>query len=148
MFSIYLITNTNNKRQYIGSTGRCPASRWARHMSALKHSIHPNKELQKDWDAGSITHFTFNVLEQVDDKSRAQQLEAQMVSKLKNAYNDFYHPQGKEGTNGNARLTPDNVKTIRELLKTMPVGKIAEKFGVTHPLICNIRNGKRFAWVE
>jgi hypothetical protein len=48
---------------------------------------------------------------------------------------------------GISKLKEDDVRKIRELIGTMSMGKIADKFGVTKSNISYIKRGKSWSWL-
>lgn len=63
---IYIITNTESTKVYIGSTVNLK-QRWAIHKSRLHHGNHVNPHLQAAWDFYGGDTFEFGVLEYLDD---------------------------------------------------------------------------------
>lgn len=62
MAVVYQIRNTVNNKVYIGSTINV-ASRKKNHFYRLRKGIHPNKNLQKDWNNYDEKCFVFEILE-------------------------------------------------------------------------------------
>jgi group I intron endonuclease len=65
---IYVITNTINGNQYVGSAKDIYV-RWRIHKSNLKYQIHHSTHLQRAWEKYGANAFTFAVIERVDDLS-------------------------------------------------------------------------------
>lgn len=55
---IYMITNTTNGKQYVGS-GRCLRDRFAAHRRQLRAGTHHSQKLQRAWDKHGEFSFTF-----------------------------------------------------------------------------------------
>jgi group I intron endonuclease len=66
---IYQIRNIVNGKLYIGSTQNIE-TRWRQHQRALKVEKHCNKYLQHAWIAYGKSNFKFEILEEVNDKSK------------------------------------------------------------------------------
>lgn len=62
---VYRILNTNNGRQYIGSTHRFK-SRWTTHQKDLIEGNHHCKSLQRDFDKCGTDSFNFEIVEVVE----------------------------------------------------------------------------------
>ncbi len=63
---VYLITNDNNGKVYVGSAVRL-SRRCNEHISLLRGGNHPNRHLQRSWDKHGADAFSFSVLEVVDE---------------------------------------------------------------------------------
>lgn len=62
---IYKITNTKNKKIYIGQTTKSnPNLRWKSHQYKLRAGIHHNSHLQSAWNKYGQDCWTFEVLEE------------------------------------------------------------------------------------
>lgn len=62
MKGIYIITNTKNKKHYIGKSTDI-TKRWKRHLSELKSNKHHNVMLQNDFNKFGENYFNFNIIE-------------------------------------------------------------------------------------
>ena len=62
MIGVYLITNIQNNKNYVGKSLNIE-SRWKTHISHLKLKKHINADLQKEWDEYGEDTFTFKLLE-------------------------------------------------------------------------------------
>lgn len=60
-FYIYSITNTTNKKRYIGSTVST-SGRWKKHKWELNKGIHSNEHLQRAWKKSGAKSFLFEVM--------------------------------------------------------------------------------------
>jgi len=65
---IYRIRNLVNWKAYIGSSNDI-RQRWNRHIRELKGNYHLNPHLQNSWNKHGEENFTFEVLEEVKEKS-------------------------------------------------------------------------------
>ena len=59
---IYLITNTNNGKKYVGSAINL-SKRWNNHRNDLRQGVHHNRHLQNAWNKYSESSFSFSILE-------------------------------------------------------------------------------------
>ncbi len=82
---IYKITNVVNNKCYVGSTINADR-RWNGHKRALKKQIHCNRYLQRAWDKYGEQSFTFEIIENVLDKSRLIEREQYYLNTLKPEY--------------------------------------------------------------
>lgn len=67
MTGIYLITNIETNKQYVGKS-KDIERRWKQHMNNLNCNEHHNKELQEDWIKYGQDKFTFKILESCSEK--------------------------------------------------------------------------------
>lgn len=65
---IYQIVNIINQKKYIGSSNNT-TRRWHEHKKHLRKNNHNNIHLQRAWNKYGENAFTFNVIEEVQDKS-------------------------------------------------------------------------------
>jgi biotin operon repressor len=103
---VYQIRNTTTGRIMLGSSLNLHGP-WNRHRFALSTGVHPNKELQKDWNAYGAGAFAFEILETVKedpDVNTSVALEA-----LEQAWSAKLDPYGDNGYN-----RYNVVKRIRE----------------------------------
>lgn len=66
---IYIIVNIINNKFYIGSTINLKR-RFYNHKSSLKYNKHENARLQHAWNKYGSENFSFQILENVDDKTK------------------------------------------------------------------------------
>lgn len=84
---VYSITNTATGEQYVGMARRI-AARWVSHVSMLRRGKHHCKRLQTAWNEHGEQAFTFAVLEQMPDDSKAlKAAERAWIEELQPAYN-------------------------------------------------------------
>lgn len=105
---IYSITNTVNKRVYIGRSQDIEA-RWMQHRISLANKSHHNKELQGDYNKFGINNFKFDVVEFTD---KINELELKYIFEYADKGIDVY-----------------NDLTTKDRLKSELIGRFA-KFGV------------------
>lgn len=85
MEHIYLITNTQTGKVYVGRTKNIP-NRFAVHRSELRLGKHSNPDLQADYTANpNIWHY--NVIEVLDD---AKDAEAEWINAFPEVYNQLH----------------------------------------------------------
>lgn len=70
---IYIITNTINKKQYIGSSTDIRI-RWGNHLKGLKNNKHKNIALQSDYNKYGKDAFIFEILDDKCDNLTRKQL--------------------------------------------------------------------------
>lgn len=82
---IYCITNTKNKKQYIGSSKNI-YHRLKRHQSELKRGVHANPYLQNSYNKHGKNQFDVSILEEVPLELLTQK-EQEYIDNLKPVYN-------------------------------------------------------------
>jgi group I intron endonuclease len=82
---IYCITNTSNKKQYIGSSKNI-YHRLKRHQSELRRGIHANPHLQNSYNKHGKNCFEVSILEEVPVELLVQK-EQEYINNLEPAYN-------------------------------------------------------------
>jgi len=83
---IYQIKNTLNGNRYIGSAADL-RRRWQQHLSALRHSQHHNRHLQRAFDKYGEEAFIFEVLEEDIEPENLIEREQHYFDTLEPAYN-------------------------------------------------------------
>lgn len=94
---IYIIKNNINNKSYIGKDIRLN-KRWSVHRGKLRKNIHPNKNLQEDWNYFGEINFSYNILEMCDKES----LSKKESEHIKN--NNSKYPYGYNMTEGKGSL--------------------------------------------
>ena len=84
---IYVITNQNTGRKYVGCTERQAKWRVAEHMKLLKHHRYNNPEMQRDYDQHGESSFSYEVVATMLDPREA--MERLWMVKLK-TYDERY----------------------------------------------------------
>jgi hypothetical protein len=64
---IFEIRNKIENKIFIDSSNNIPA-KFNRHKFQLNAGLHPNKELQADWNKYGENNFDFNVIEEIEQK--------------------------------------------------------------------------------
>jgi len=62
--AIYSITNTINRKVYIGQSTQY-SQRWTKHKRNLRKNKHENKQIQRDYDEHGKDAFVFEVIEEL-----------------------------------------------------------------------------------
>lgn len=71
------------------------------------------------------------------------------ATRAENAAHKIQHGTAPRGTrNPQAKLTEDQVRSIRKMIGTQAQWKIAKQFGVTQMTVSNISRGKLWGWLE
>lgn len=117
MVGIYKITNTANRKFYIGSSIVCN-KRQQVHFSRLKHGKHANKHLQAAWNKYGSDKFTFEVIAVLPDDvsvNLIERIEFDFISALNPHYNKTTvttrSGNGKKlNKNDREPMTPDQFK--------------------------------------
>lgn len=86
-FGIYIIKNLLNNKMYIGSTTRNFTKRWSIHKVLLRNNKHHSPRLQNSWNKNGEKSFSFEVLEEIQDKN--------LVIERENYYLEFYKSYDK-----------------------------------------------------
>ena len=89
---IYKITNNLNGKIYIGQSQNVYERR-IEHFVALRRGVHPNKEMQKDWNKNS-NGFRFDVIEflQLKELNEREKYWIDTLGTIENGYNKGWVP--------------------------------------------------------
>lgn len=128
MTGIYKITNIKNGKVYVGKANDI-VSRWSEHRRDYKKEKFKKKHLYLAFRKHGIENFKFEVLQECKEEE-LNMLEKSYISKLssfsfmkeKGGYNTALGGDGGVcvgETNGNCKLTDDEVFTIREFYREM-----------------------------
>ena len=85
---IYIITNLESGKVYIGSTAQRFQKRWGQHLYVLRRGACNNTHLQRAWNKYGEDAFEFGILEYVDDPKELHLAEQFWV--------DVYQEEGTE----------------------------------------------------
>jgi group I intron endonuclease len=66
--NIYYIDNHKNWKGYVGCTKNTLPKRFGQHRYLLRRGMHPNAQLQHDWDQHGERAFSIMLLEACEDK--------------------------------------------------------------------------------
>jgi group I intron endonuclease len=113
---IYVLTNTVNGKQYVGSAVRL-YQRLAIHMRGLLAGKHGNGHLQASFNRHGEQAFSFSVLEYVEDATRLIEREQYWIDKLKPAYNICAIAGSRLGT----KMPQSAVEQIAALRRGIPL---------------------------
>jgi group I intron endonuclease len=86
MIAVYQILNKKTKKIYVGSSVDVE-HRWKNHLKQLKKQKHHSILLQRAFNKYGEKSFSFNVLEEVFDKSKLIEKEQQYLDNLNPSYN-------------------------------------------------------------
>ncbi|HHX67237.1 MAG TPA: GIY-YIG nuclease family protein [Gallicola sp.] len=146
---IYQIKNRINNKKYIGHSINI-TYRWYTHTSNLMENVHPNKELQEDFNKYGIDVFDFSVLELVSGKKKLIEKEQMYLNKLdfRNNYNVHRaiaekHIFDKESFIKYIRdkwLVPDGVVDAEELDKYKIYKEEDKEEIIKYAIDCNLLN--------
>lgn len=146
---IYQIKNRINNKKYIGHSINI-TYRWYTHTSNLMENVHPNKELQEDFNKYGIDVFDFSVLELVSGKKKLIEKEQMYLNKLdfRNNYNVHRaiaekHIFNKESFIKYIRdkwLVPDGVVDAEELDKYKIYKEEDKEEIIKYAIDCNLLN--------
>ncbi len=142
---IYKIQNKENNKIYVGQSINIE-KRWKRHInSSFKEKEDGETELHRSIKKYSIENFLWEILEEckveeLDEKEKFWIKELNSITPY--GYNYTYGGQG-EGNGSFIKLNDEVLnQIIYELQNTEQTGKqLAIKFGVSHQMIYNIKNG-------
>lgn len=108
-FGIYKIICKVNNKIYIGSTEVCFKQRFKKHKQKLRNNYHENDYLQKSWNKYGEDNFTFEILEEISDKSKVKEIEQLYLDEYIPKGKDFCFNLSKTATGGNT-ITNDEIK--------------------------------------
>lgn len=77
---VYCITNTQNKKIYIGSTTDTFKNRWYNHIRKLRSNTHPNEHLQNAYNLYGEDSFIFSILEILKEDSSILDKEQEYIN--------------------------------------------------------------------
>lgn len=108
---IYLITNTTDGKQYVGSSVDMP-KRWRIHLNGLRRNTHRNIHLQRAFNRDGESAFTFTILEccSAENLTAREQHWIDALNTVQQGYN--IAPQA--GSQRGKRLTPEQRQRCAE----------------------------------
>lgn len=163
MRGIYIITNNENGKYYIGKSKDID-TRWYNHIYELNHNTHPNTHLQNAWNFYGENNFTFEVLQECKEED----IDAVEIKYIKEydacnpckGYNIALGGQGgnmNEATKKkisvshrfiNSNLTYEDVRRIKTLLYCCIDRKeILKEYDISSKVLQNIIIEKAFEYV-
>jgi len=157
MQGIYKISCSQENLVYIGSS-KSIESRFIKHKTQLRNSIHHCESLQLAWDAYGEDSFTFSILEHTEDYIKQEQkwidkfwpncynthkkafssMEEETITKMLNTKYEKYG-----NYSATAILKEENVLEIIELInKGHSQYSIAKLYGISNCTVFNIKAGR------
>ena len=141
---LYMIHCSENDYRYYGESDNV-SGRLASHKSMLRRNIHPNANLQQDWNSFSESAFTINVLyigKEWNQRGVRLKKEAELIIRdMERCYN-FYASEDKRigELNGffNKRHSEVTLQRMRDAKKGIPndiLGRIVTICGKEYPSI-------------
>lgn len=117
---IYKIESRDGK-VYVGSAVSISA-RWASHRKDLNKQRHHSKHLQRSWNKYGADHFTFSVIEFVDDKSKLLHYEQIWLNILFDSLDihDIYNENRVAGSSLGRKLTPEQRQKHGDIRRGKP----------------------------
>lgn len=130
---LYMIHCLENDYRYYGETSNVSA-RLASHKSCLRRNIHPNRQLQEDWNQFFESGFSIHVLyigKEWEDKNVRLKREAELISHdLERCYN-FYESMDKRVAELNGfykkRHSEISLQRMRDAKKGIPNDNLGRK---------------------
>ena len=95
---VYRVYNTVKRKSFIGSSNDLP-SMLNRQQAQLRMSVHPNRELQKDWNELGPDAFEFEVLDTLTAPEQGDHDPTQDLRALEELWLDKLSPFGDQGYN-------------------------------------------------
>lgn len=143
MIGIYKITNKINNKSYIGQSINIE-QRWKEHKKRIYNlnCSEYNKPLYRSIRKYGLENFTFEVLEECSQELLNEK-EQYWIKKF-NSFEEGYNltPGGDSSIQHDCVLLNVIDEIYEELMHgSLTQTQIAQKYGVTQPLICNINTG-------
>lgn len=85
---IYEIRNVIDGKCYIGSAANIE-QRWRAHLSYLSNAKHHSIILQRAWDKHGSCNFEFNIIEQVEDRTKLIEREQYWINRFDSSNNEL-----------------------------------------------------------
>ena len=113
MIGIYKITNIVNGKFYIGQTVNL-SRRWSKHKYHLKRKTHHSVHLQNAWHEYGKDAFKFEILEEVNDANKLDELEQKYLDELKPWDREIGYNNAKfvEGPTKGRKLSEEHKRKI------------------------------------
>lgn len=154
---IYSISNTINKKIYIGSSINV-YKRWSSHKYQLNKGIHHSNRLNDDWNEFGESVFVFEIMERCD-KTDLIDREQFYIDKYKSCNPDFgYNVQPVAGRsmylgatkdniyNKKFNVSPEKYESLNYYLTTsdIPILEISKILDISSDTIYNIYYGRQY----
>ena len=94
---VFRIRNLINGKIFIGSSVNLDKI-WNSHKFKLNNGLHPNKELQKDWNDYGENNFVYEILEEIKESAEPADYEKE-VKDIEEICIEEYQPFGQKGYN-------------------------------------------------
>ncbi len=137
MICIYNIRNLINNKIYIGSAINFNKRKIV-HISRLNRNVHHSKYLQNSWNIHGKENFIFEIVEQVDNKSKLIEREQVWINFFKPEYNMNPIAGSRLGTKATKetlekmRLSRINYKVSEETKKKISESKLGKPLSKEH----------------
>jgi hypothetical protein len=95
---VYRVYNTVKGKSFVGTSNDLP-SMLNRQQAQLRMSVHPNRELQRDWDELGADAFEFEILDTLTASEQGDQDPTQDLRALEELWLDKLTPFGDQGYN-------------------------------------------------
>ncbi|MGZ4107922.1 MAG: GIY-YIG nuclease family protein [Tumebacillaceae bacterium] len=96
---VYQLKNERNGKVLVGTSPNLDGIE-NRHRFQLKSGMHPNKELQQDWNQQGGEHFSFEILEKVKPHDDVTNLDySEELQMLEEMWLEKLQPYGENGYN-------------------------------------------------
>lgn len=118
---IYLITNTENSKVYIGQTIRTAVRRFSQHRNNLNRLCHSNPHLQAAWNKYGADAFTFEVLDTAVTLNGLNAKEEYYIQLYESSNPQFGYNKRAGGLNGNH--SEETKRRIGRANRTAQTGK-------------------------
>jgi group I intron endonuclease len=127
---IYAITNTANRKRYIGSAVDVQG-RWRSHRGALLAGRHFNRHLQSAWNKYGESSFDFSVLEIVEDLEQLILREQAHIDEA--GMKELYNARPMAGNNLGLKLSEEARHKMSEALRGHATAEgTRRKIGLAH----------------
>lgn len=100
---VFQVKNMANGKILLGSSLNLEGP-LNKHRFMLKIGSHPNKELQKDWNASGQDQFTFEILETIPVKDDPNFNRKDELTLLEEIWLEKLQPFGERGYNSDAKI--------------------------------------------
>ena len=106
---VFQIRNLANEKLFVGSSMNLEGI-FNRHEFQLKMGGHPNKSLQKDWNALGAENFAFEILEELESRENLDD-EAELTF-LEDLWLEKLEPYGEKGYNERKKTREERLRMI------------------------------------
>lgn len=115
---IYCIRNQVNNKVYIGSS-KDLKTRLRRHKNYLKTKSHDNNYLQHAWDKYGKEHFTFEIIEYIEDENKLLEKEQFYINNYKSLHcQNGYNIRHNANNNLGLRHSDESRQKISKAMKS------------------------------